>query len=65
MDGLAGHDALTASHLFHSTRADLLRRLGQLDEAALSYRRALALASTTAEQRFLSRRLEEIGANPK
>jgi len=50
-DGLAGDDALTASHLFHSTRADLLRRLGRADEAAAAYRRARALARTTAEQR--------------
>ena len=60
VDGLAGDDALTASHLFHSTRADLLRRLGRADDAAAAYRRARALARTTAEQRFLDRRLAEV-----
>jgi RNA polymerase sigma-70 factor (ECF subfamily) len=64
VDGLAGDDALTASHLFHSTRADLLRRLGRADDAAAAYRRARALAPTTAEQRFLDRRLTELSAEP-
>ncbi len=41
----------------HSTRAELLRRLGRADEAADAYRRALALAHDDAEQRFLQRRL--------
>jgi RNA polymerase sigma-70 factor (ECF subfamily) len=36
-------EALDGYHLFHSTRADLLRRLGRRDEAAEAYRRALAL----------------------
>jgi RNA polymerase sigma-70 factor, ECF subfamily len=62
VDGLAGEEALTASHLFHSTRADLLRRLGRFDEAEAAYRRARALARTTAEQRFLDRRLAELGS---
>ena len=60
----AGDEALTASHLFHSTRADLLRRLGRRSEAADAYRRARALAPTTAEQRFLDRRLAETTARP-
>jgi RNA polymerase sigma-70 factor, ECF subfamily len=44
----------------HSTRAELLRRLGRLDEANDAYRRALELARTTPERRFLERRLEEL-----
>jgi RNA polymerase sigma-70 factor (ECF subfamily) len=47
-------------HLYHSARADLLRRLERLDEAAAAYRRALDLAQTEPERRFLSRRLAEI-----
>jgi RNA polymerase sigma-70 factor, ECF subfamily len=50
---------LPAYHLLPATRADLLRRLGRHAEAAVSYREALALASTDAERRFLARRLEE------
>jgi RNA polymerase sigma-70 factor (ECF subfamily) len=45
---------------FHSTRADLLRRLGRVDEARAAYRRALELATSTPEQRFLTRRIAEL-----
>jgi RNA polymerase sigma-70 factor (ECF subfamily) len=44
---------------FHSTRGELLRRLGRDDEARAAYRRALDLATSTPERRFLARRLEE------
>jgi RNA polymerase sigma-70 factor, ECF subfamily len=47
---------------FHSTRADLLRRLGRAEEARTEYERALALAHTEPERRFLKRRLAEVGA---
>jgi RNA polymerase sigma-70 factor, ECF subfamily len=47
---------------FHSTRADLLRRLGRADEARTEYERALDLAHTEPERRFLQRRLAEVGA---
>ena len=49
---------LDGYHLFHATRADLLRRLGRRDEAAGAYRRALDLATNPAERRFLEGRLE-------
>ena len=48
---------LDRSHLLHSTRADLLRRLGRTAEAAVAYRRAIDLAGTTAERAFLHSRL--------
>jgi len=62
---LAIVDSLEASelesyHLFHATRADLLRRAGEFEEAAKSYARALALASNESERRFLERRLREV-----
>ena len=41
----------------HSTRADLLRRLGRSEEARSAYERALPLARTEAERRFLARQL--------
>jgi RNA polymerase sigma-70 factor, ECF subfamily len=47
---------------FHSTRADLLRRLGRAGEARTEYERALELAHTEPERRFLQRRLAEVGA---
>jgi RNA polymerase sigma-70 factor, ECF subfamily len=43
---------------FHSTRGELLRRLGREAEARAAYRRALELATSTPERRFLTRRLE-------
>jgi RNA polymerase sigma-70 factor, ECF subfamily len=45
---------------FHSTRGELLRRLGHDDEARAAYRRALDLATSTPERRFLTRRLGEL-----
>jgi len=45
---------------FHSTRADLLRRLGRDADAADAYRRALALATEEPERRFLEQRLAEL-----
>ncbi|HWF21194.1 MAG TPA: DUF6596 domain-containing protein [Acidimicrobiales bacterium] len=51
---------LDAYHLFHSTRADLLRRSGRLDEAAIAYRRARSLTDNAVEQSFLGRRLDEL-----
>jgi RNA polymerase sigma-70 factor (ECF subfamily) len=43
----------------HSTRAELLHRLGRTDEARDAYRRARALTDDGAERRFLDRRLAE------
>ena len=44
---------LDGYHLFHATRADLLRRLGRDDEAAAAYDAALALVANAAERPFL------------
>jgi RNA polymerase sigma-70 factor, ECF subfamily len=44
---------------WHSTRAELLRRLGRRDEARAEFRRALDLARTAPERRFLQRRIAE------
>jgi RNA polymerase sigma-70 factor (ECF subfamily) len=51
---------LASYHLLHAARADLLRRLGRRDEAAASYRRAMAFTANEAERRFLTRRLREL-----
>ncbi|MEU9839636.1 sigma-70 family RNA polymerase sigma factor [Actinomadura sp. NPDC048032] len=53
-------EGLDGYHLFHATRADLLRRLGQSEEAAAAYREALALARADADRRYLARRLGEV-----
>jgi len=44
---------------WHSTRAELLRRLGRTAEARAAYREALTLARTVPERRFLERRIAE------
>ena len=45
----------------HSTRGELLRRLGREDDARDAYRRALELVHDDAERRLLERRLAELG----
>jgi RNA polymerase sigma-70 factor, ECF subfamily len=45
---------------YHSTRADLLRRLGRAEEARTEYEHALELASSEPERRFLQRRVDEV-----
>lgn len=44
----------------HAARADFLRRLGQAEAAAASYRRALELSTAETEKRFLESRLREL-----
>ena len=44
----------------HSTRGELLRRLGRTAEARAAYERALELASSEPERRFLERRIAEL-----
>lgn len=51
---------LDSYHLFHATRADLLRRIGAFQEATQSYTRALELVTNDSERRFLERRLCEV-----
>jgi RNA polymerase sigma-70 factor (ECF subfamily) len=45
---------------YHSTRANLLGRLGRNDEARAAYTRALELTQPGPEQRFLERRLADL-----
>lgn len=52
--------ALSDYHLFHSARADLLRRVDCLTEASSAYRQALSLCHNERERAFLNRRLAEV-----
>jgi RNA polymerase sigma-70 factor (ECF subfamily) len=61
IDAVLRDGALDGYHLAHAARADMLRRLGRLDEARADYRRALDLTRQAPEQRFLQRRLAELG----
>jgi RNA polymerase sigma-70 factor (ECF subfamily) len=54
--------ALEDYRYLHSTRAELLRRLGRTEEARDAFRRALALVHDAAERRLLERRLAELPA---
>ncbi|MDQ1397925.1 MAG: hypothetical protein QOG64_3184 [Acidimicrobiaceae bacterium] len=47
----------------HSTRAELLHRLGRTDEALDAYRSALALVHDDAERRLFQRRLSQLAAD--
>ncbi|PYN94334.1 MAG: RNA polymerase subunit sigma-24 [Candidatus Rokuibacteriota bacterium] len=60
IDDLAATGDLDRYYLLHSARADLLRRLGSMAEAAVSYARAIGLCTNDAERRFLGRRLSEV-----
>ena len=53
--------ALADYHLAYAAEADMLRRLGRTAEARAAYARALDLCSQLPEQRFLRRRLAELG----
>ena len=55
LDPLAGR--LADYHLYHAARGLLLRRLGRLDEARATERRALSLTTNSAERRLLEERL--------
>jgi RNA polymerase sigma-70 factor, ECF subfamily len=55
--GIVDALALDDYQYFHSTRADLLRRVGRTDEARAAYERALELARDEPERRFLERRI--------
>ncbi|HET6177845.1 MAG TPA: RNA polymerase sigma factor [Candidatus Sulfotelmatobacter sp.] len=60
LDALETSADLREYYLLPAARADLLRRQERWPEAAESYRRALALATNAAAQKFLSRRLSEM-----
>lgn len=55
IDDLAG--TLDDYYLYHASRAELLRELGDLDQAHAADRRALELTAHPAEQAVLRRRL--------
>jgi RNA polymerase sigma-70 factor (ECF subfamily) len=61
VDGLAAQ--LDGYRYLHSTRAELLRRLGRPQQAAAAYRRALSLTPGEVERRFLERQLAELSRN--
>ena len=57
IDALLARGELGDYYLAHAARADLCRRLDQIDAARHAYQQALALTQQPAERRFLERRL--------
>jgi RNA polymerase sigma-70 factor (ECF subfamily) len=54
---------LGSYHLAHSARADFLRKLGRIGEAAAAYEKALSLCQQAPEQAFLKKRISELAAS--
>ncbi len=55
---------LAGYHVYHATRADLLRRLGRGRQAGAAYDTAIELAGNTAETAYLTRRRDQLGPPP-
>ena len=52
--------ALENYYLFHASRADLLRRLDQSNDAIAAYEHALDLTTNSVEQNYIRRRLRKL-----
>ena len=61
LDDLGSEPQLAGYAYLPAARADLLRRLGRLEEARTAYEEALLLTENAVEQRFLAGRLREVG----
>ena len=62
LDEILARGELAEFHLLWAARADLLRRLGRVEEAAEAYRRALGLATNDVERKFLRGRLAVVSS---
>ncbi len=62
LDGIAGAEEW---HLYHSARADMLRRLGHVANATSAYEAALLCPHNEGEHRFLLGRIAEINGFPR
>jgi RNA polymerase sigma-70 factor (ECF subfamily) len=61
VDAILARGELAQYHLSHAARADLCRRLGRVADARASYQQALSLTQQEPEQRYLRKRLAELG----
>ena len=59
-DEVEAAGALSDYYLLPATRADLLRRLGRLEEAEVAYRHAIEMEPSEPVRRFMHRRIAEI-----
>jgi RNA polymerase sigma-70 factor (ECF subfamily) len=62
LEPLLGHPALHHYQPLYAAHADLLRRKGNVEEAARAYQRAIDLSSNAVERRELQRRLRALTA---
>ncbi|MBN6037676.1 RNA polymerase sigma factor [Amycolatopsis sp. 195334CR] len=60
LDELAGEPLLRTHHPYPAARADLLHRLGRIDEARTAYEQAIELAGSEADRRLLRRKLDAL-----
>lgn len=60
LDDLERDGSLDGYYLFHAARADLLRRMGWLQEAHDAYTEALTLCQNAVEQSYMRRRLTQL-----
>jgi len=60
VDAIHARGELSDYHLLYAVRADLRRRVGQIDAAGRDYRKALTLATLEPERRFIRKRLAEL-----
>jgi len=56
---------LSGYRMFHAIRADLLRRLGRVTEAAAEYEAAIALTENAPERSFLERSRQSLGSSDR
>jgi RNA polymerase sigma-70 factor (ECF subfamily) len=60
VEAIAARGELRDYHLLHSVRADLLRRVGKIDQARRAYKTALGLTLLEPERRFIERRIKDL-----
>lgn len=62
MDEIVSRGELAEYRFAHAARADLYRRLGQIDNARAAYAQALALSAQETERRFITERMSSLEA---
>lgn len=60
VEGILARGDLLDYHLAHSARGEFCRQLGRVEEARMSYEKALSLTQQAPEKRFLERRLAQL-----
>jgi RNA polymerase sigma-70 factor, ECF subfamily len=60
VEGILARGELLDYHLAHSARGEFCRQLGRVEEARMSYEKALSLTQQAPEKRFLEQRLAEL-----